>query len=103
MWEGSLQEAATHVIAPTLVLGVLLGACLWALAAAVLPWLVRGRHVALDVVAAVVWSAFLLAAAPSLDAGLSPGASAPLPRGAVLGAILASVIAIGGRALRGPA
>jgi eukaryotic-like serine/threonine-protein kinase len=103
LWERSLQDAATHVIAPTLVLGVLLGACLWGLAAAILPWLVRGRHVALDVVAAVAWSALLLAAAPSLDSGLSPGAAAPLPRGAVLGAILAGAIAIGARALRGPA
>ncbi len=102
VWEGSLQSAAAHVIGPTLTLGVLLGACLWAAGAAVLPWLVRGRSVALDALATAAWSALLFAAAPPLDTGLTPSALAPSPRGAVLGAIAAGAIAIAARALRGP-
>jgi hypothetical protein len=102
VWEGSLSSAAVHVIGPLLSLGVLLGAGLWAGAAALLPLLVRGRSAALDVVAAVVWSAALAAAAPSLDAGLAGHAAEPTPRGAILGAVLGATLAVAARALRGP-
>ena len=102
VWEGSLSATATHVLTPLLVLGVLLGALLWACGAALLPWLVRGRSAALDVVAVTVWSAALAAGAPELDAGLSAHALHPGPRGLVLGALLGGVIAVAARALRGP-
>ena len=46
-------------------------------------WLVRGASAAVDVFAATVWSAAVVAAAPALDAGLAAGGH-PLPRGAVL-------------------
>jgi len=101
-WEGSLSVTAVHVIFPLLTLGVLLGALLWGTAAAVLPWLARGRSAALDVVLVTVWSAAIAAAAPALDAGLSAHAAHPSARGAVLGAILGGVIAVAARALRGP-
>ncbi len=67
-----------------------------------LPWIVRGSGAVLDTLAAVVWSAALLAATPYFDAGLSAGAPLPHPRGAVLGAVLAAAVAIAARALRGP-
>lgn len=102
VWEGSLGGAAAHVIGPALSLGVLLGAALWAGAAVVLPWLVRGRGAVLDTVAAVVWSAALLAATPYFDAGLASTATLPHPRGVVLAAVLAAAVAVGARALRGP-
>jgi hypothetical protein len=101
-WEGSLSATATHVIEPLLVLGTLLGALLWALAAAALPWIVRGCSAAVDLVAVMVWSAALAVTAPMLDAGLSAHASHPSPRGAVVGAILGAVLAMVTRALRGP-
>ena len=101
-WEGSIDATATHVLAPLLVLGVLLGATLWGVGSALLPWLVRGRSAALDVVAVTVWSAALAAAAPELDAGLRAHAVHPGPRGVVLGAVLGGVIAVASRALRGP-
>jgi hypothetical protein len=101
-WEGSISSSATHVIAPLLSLGVLFGALLWAGGAVVLPWLVRGGSAVLDVLAATVWSATLLAAAPALDAGLSAQAAHSSPRGAVLGAILGAMLAVAARALRGP-
>jgi hypothetical protein len=90
------------VIAPLLGLGVLLGALLWALGAAALPLIVRGRSAALDIVAVTVWSAALVAFAPVVDAGLSAHAAHPSPRGAVLGAILGALVAVAARALRGP-
>ncbi len=98
-WEGSPGSAAVHVVGPLLSLGVLLGAALWAGGAVALPWVVRGRRAALDVVAATVWAAVLAATAPLLDSGTSVHAA---PRGAVLGAILGAGLAVAARALRGP-
>jgi serine/threonine protein kinase len=102
VWEGSLDSAAAHAIAPALTLGVLLGALLWAVGAALLPWIVRGRNAVRDAVAVTMWSAALAAAAPELAAGLSAHAAHPAPRGAVLGAIAGAVLAVVTRALRGP-
>jgi hypothetical protein len=101
VWEGSLQAGALHVVGPLLTVGVLLGAALWALAAAVLPWLVRGRGAAVDIVAATMWSAAVVAAAPLVDSGLD-ASSHQLARGAVLGAVLGGALAVAARALRGP-
>jgi serine/threonine protein kinase len=101
-WEGSLGVTFDHVLAPLLATGVLLGAALWGLAALLLPWLVRGRHAALDLVAATMWTAALLAAEPLLDHGLPLSPGQPLPRGALLAAILGGALAVGSRALRGP-
>jgi eukaryotic-like serine/threonine-protein kinase len=102
VWEGSLSSAAVHVIWPLLSFGSLLGALLWAGGAVVLPLLVRGRNAALDAVAAVAWSAALVAGAPALDSGLAGPAAQAMPRGAVLGAVLGGALALASRALRGP-
>jgi hypothetical protein len=101
-WEGSLPSAAVHVVGPMLSLGVLLGATLWGVAAMLLPFLVRGRSAALDVVAATIWSAALAAAAPVLDSGVLVGGVHASPRGAILGGVFGGVLAVAARALRGP-
>jgi len=62
---------------------------IWAAAAAVLPLLVRGRALAMDVVAATVWAA---GAAAATQAAL--GAA---PRGLAVGALVAGVLAVGVR------
>ncbi len=102
LWEGSLDTTALHVIAPLLSLGVLLGAVLWAAAAAVLGLIVRGRNAPLDAVMAVGWSTALAAATPLLDSGLATHAAQPSPRGLIAGAVLGGAVALGARALRGP-
>jgi hypothetical protein len=101
-WEGSLDGAALHAIGPLLSVGLLLGATLWACAAVLLPLIVRGRNAALDAVAAIVWSALLVAAAPLLDSGLAAHAAHANPRGAILGGVLGGAVAVAARALRGP-
>ncbi len=101
VWEESVSRAATHVVGPALSAGVLLGALLWAVAAMVLPWIVRGREPLLDAIAAGLWALALILLVPVLDAGLVEGAHAQ-PRGAVLGALLGACVALAGRALRGP-
>jgi hypothetical protein len=102
VWEGSVSATATHVLAPALSVGVLLGAALWALAAVVLPWIVRGRRVALDVLGATIWALALVLATPALDSGVSAHVLHPTPRGALLGAIVGGILAVVARALRGP-
>jgi eukaryotic-like serine/threonine-protein kinase len=65
---------------------VLLGAAAWAVGAAILPWLVRGRSLPLDLVLATTWAAGLAGVAT----GLAPGG-----HGIALGAIAAGVVALG--------
>ena len=102
VWEGSLSSAATHVVGPSLSLGLLYGVAVWALAAVLLPWVVRGRSAVLDVVAASAWSlALLLACAPHY-AGYTVFVVSATPRGAVIGSILGGALAVAARALRGP-
>ncbi|HEY5342240.1 MAG TPA: serine/threonine-protein kinase [Solirubrobacteraceae bacterium] len=102
VWEGSLSSAATHVVGPSLSLGVLYGAAVWAVAAILLPWVVRGRSAVLDVVAASAWSAALLLACSPHYAGYTVSVVSGTPRGAVIGAILGGALAVAARALRGP-
>jgi hypothetical protein len=102
VWESSLGAVATHVIAATFTPELLLGAGVWALAAAILPWVVRGRSAAFDVLAAVAWAIALLAATPLLDRALLSHANDPSPRGVLLGTALGCALAVCARALRGP-
>ncbi len=102
VWEASFGKAAAHVVGATLTFELLLGAAVWALAATILPWIVRGRSAALDVAAAVAWTVALVAATPLLAHALLAHASQPSPRGALVGAVLGCALAIGARALRGP-
>src|SRR5262249_47173491 len=81
------RRAGVHVVGPALAVGVLLGAALWALAAVLLPLVVRGRSAALDVLAATLWSAVIVAAAPALDSGGPLGGAHASGRGAILGAV----------------
>jgi hypothetical protein len=101
-WEGSLSSAATHVVWPLLSVSALLGALLWALAAALLPLLVRGGGAALDVVAVTVWTALVVLVTSRLDGSLATAGAAAAPRGLVLGAVLGGAFAVAARALRGP-
>jgi len=101
VWAGSINATATETIAPLLTAGVLFGVLLWAAGAAVLPWIVRGRHAAVDVVAATMWTAALAAAAPMIDRGGLSAGPAEAPRGLVLGAVLGGLLAVVARAARG--
>ncbi len=101
VWEGSLNGTAVHVLWPLFSLATLLGAALWALGAALLPLLVRGRGAALDVIAAALWTGAIAAATPVLDGGLASGAALLAPRGLIVGAVLGGALAVAARALRG--
>jgi hypothetical protein len=100
VWESSLSVATSHALLPLLAFGLLLGAALWAAAAALLPWVVRGRSAMHDAVAATAWAVALAAATPLVVSSVSHG-SEPSPRGVILGPACGAVLAIAARALRG--
>jgi hypothetical protein len=62
----------------------------FAVAAAVLPWLVRGRSLAPDIVLAAAWAGAL----GSATAAVAQGIGGPQPRGLAAGAALAGVLAV---------
>jgi hypothetical protein len=95
-WEGSALHAARDAVWPLLSGGALALAVLWALAAMVLPVLVRGRSAALDLVGAAAWAATLAAATQALAEALLLDP----PRGLVVGAVLAGVLVVAVRAAR---
>ena len=93
-WSGSPTAAARDVLSPLLSAGVLAPAVVWAVAAIVLPWAVRGRSPALDIVRVVMWSATLVTAtAVAVTAAHGSDAVSAAPT-AVVGAVLGGVIAL---------
>ncbi|MGI9184558.1 MAG: protein kinase domain-containing protein [Solirubrobacteraceae bacterium] len=96
-WAGSASATATHVLSPLLRSGVLAPAVVWAVAAAVLPWLVRGRSLPLDLIRAVVWAATLVSATPAAIAAVHGSGGVPAVPGAVLGGVLAVIVALARR------
>jgi hypothetical protein len=97
-WQGSIGRAASDGLLPLVTSGILLGAAVWALAAATLPLLVRGRSLALDVAGAVLWAALLVVA----QRGVVEVAGSHLPggpsHGMTVGAVLGAAAAVGARA-----
>jgi hypothetical protein len=93
-WPAAAGRALGDVVVAAAANGALLLAALWALAAFVLPFIVRGRLFALDLVAASAWAAGL---------GSATQAVAPGMRGLVPGAVVAGALAVAARASRGEA
>ena len=91
--KAGLDEAA-DAIASIVTAGTLGIAALWAVGAAVLPMLVRGRNVALDLLAAVVWTVGLALGARAI----ADAAGAGTPRGLAAAAALAALAAVVARA-----
>jgi hypothetical protein len=88
-WQGSLGGAFQHGLVPLWSDGRLLTALVWAAAAVMLPWLVRGSARTMRALGAVVWSGSLIAGGALLASGLGvPRPASPLAIG-VLAAVLA--------------
>ena len=95
-WEGAAVEAVQHALWPAVAGGALGLVALWAVAAVLLPLLVRGRSAALDLVAVSGWAAALAAATQALSEALVLDP----PRGLVAGALAGGVLAVAARAVR---
>jgi hypothetical protein len=100
-WDGGGSIAAGDVLSPLVSSGALIIALIWALFAAILPWLVRGRFLAADIVMASAWAGALAAATAALGEWLGDRVAHPEPRGLVAGALVGGVVAVA-RAPRAP-
>jgi hypothetical protein len=99
-WAGSAGQALSGVLAPVITSGVLLVGAVWALAAVVLPWMVRGRSAARDLLGAGLWSTGVSLATMELAARLPGPLADSAPRGLVLSAAVAALAALGARFVR---
>jgi hypothetical protein len=90
-WERSLSAAADHVLSPLITTAALLPAVAWIALAVVLPVVVRGRSLTLDLLGVVLWTAGLIAAHQAIGRVLGQHDA----RGLAIGALLAAVAAVG--------
>ena len=93
------MSIAATAIGETVTAGLPLLMALWAVAAVVLPWLVRGASLAADVVMAMAWASGLAAGTAALVTLLGgAGGRVPIdePRGLVAGAVAAGMAAVAG-------
>jgi hypothetical protein len=93
-WDSSLSAAASDALFPTIASSVLAPVVVWAAFAALLPLLVRGRALALDIMAAALWAAGLVAAHSGLAQLMAGDVPLNDARGAVPGAVLAMVVVV---------
>ena len=98
-WESSISAAASDALYPLLSSPATAPAVIWVLLAVVLPFLVRGRSLVLDLLAAGAWAAALVASHAALADLLAASVELDQARGAVGGAILAAVVAVAAAAL----
>jgi hypothetical protein len=92
---GHLGPALDHALAPALCTGTLLAMALWALAALVLPLLVRGRSLLGDLLGVGLWVAALAAGAVAIERLQGSGLPGGPPRGLALGLALGALLALG--------
>lgn len=92
VWTGSLDQTVGRVLGPLLDSGLLSAAIIWAIAAAILPWIVRGPA-PIRVVVVVVWSAVLASSTTTLIGGLHSGITFR-PGVVVLGAVAGAIVAL---------
>jgi eukaryotic-like serine/threonine-protein kinase len=89
-WDRDAGRALTRAAWPLVTSGAVLLAVLWALAAVLLPWIVRGRSLVLDLVMGTTWAAGFAAATAALGERVT-GAEPP---GVVAGALAAGGLAL---------
>jgi eukaryotic-like serine/threonine-protein kinase len=101
-WQDSLTGAGLDAIGPLLSSPALAPAAVWAAFAAVLPPIVRGRFLTIDVIAAGTWAACLVAAHAGLADLLAATTALDSPRGAAAGAVCAAFLAVAMASLAPP-
>ncbi|TMM13790.1 MAG: serine/threonine protein kinase [Actinobacteria bacterium] len=93
-WAGSLNAAGRDGLFPLVSSPAVVGIAVWAGLAALVPVLVRGRSLALDLVGAAVWATILVAAHAAIVALGGSDIAHREARGLVLGAILGGALLV---------
>jgi hypothetical protein len=93
--QGALSIAA-DAVGELITAGLPVLLVIWAAGAVVLPWLVRGRYLAWDIVAASAWAAGLASATAALVPWLGDALPVQEPKGLIAGALVAGVGAVAG-------
>jgi eukaryotic-like serine/threonine-protein kinase len=93
-WEGSISAAAGDALGPLLSGPSLAPAVVWAAFAMLLPLVVRGRWLAVDLAGAGLWAAGLLIAHAALGDMLAATTALDQARGALAGAIGAGLVGV---------
>jgi eukaryotic-like serine/threonine-protein kinase len=102
-WQSSMVDASGDALHPLISSPALAPVIVWAAFAVVLPLLVRGRFPGLDLVAACVWAAALVAAHGALGDLLAATTELEQARGAVAGAGLGALVVLSATLLAPPA
>jgi hypothetical protein len=98
-WEGSVRDAASDALYPLLTSPATAPILIWVALAVVLPFVVRGRSVGLDLLGASAWAAALVAAHTGVADLVASSVELDQARGAVGGAILAVLVAVAAAAV----
>jgi eukaryotic-like serine/threonine-protein kinase len=93
-WEGSISAAAADALQPLLTTPALAPAALWAAGAVLLPLVVRGRWLLVDLMGAAVCATGLVAAHVALGNALAADVALEQARGAVAGGIAAPLLLV---------
>jgi eukaryotic-like serine/threonine-protein kinase len=93
-WGSSLRMTVHDVLVPAISSGVVAGAAVWAIGAAALPWLLRGRSLKVELVLVTAWSAMLVSASEVAIALLRGANTVSTPPTAVAGALAGGVLAL---------
>jgi eukaryotic-like serine/threonine-protein kinase len=99
LWHDSAPNAVEHVLRPLATSGALAIVALWAVAALVLPYLVRGPRLGTAAVGAAVWAVALAGGTAAVAGAVHVHAAAPTA--ALAGAALAAPLALVAVAVRG--
>lgn len=94
-WTSSARDGALDALTPLVTSGALAALLVWAVAAAVLPWTLRDRSPGAVAIGVLVWVAGLLAATEMLAGALRGTISRGDPRGALAGAAVGGLAAVG--------
>jgi hypothetical protein len=93
-WEGSISAAVSDVLQPLATTPALAPLVVWAAFALVLPLVIRGRWLAVDLVAAGLWVVGLVVAHMALGDALAADVARDSARGAVAGPLLGAIVAL---------
>jgi hypothetical protein len=93
-WEGSVVRGAEHGVEPLAATATLAVALVWAAFAVLLPLLVRGRWLAVDLLSAALWALGLMAALVAAGDLVAGEVALDQARGLVAGAAVAALVAV---------